>query len=119
MSKLRMVAVGLILLMVIISYVVPYILAVLIGFVVIISWWKGRQTARIPYSEYQEYIHSPVWYATRQKIFERDRYICQHCHTAVTLQNGHCHHLTYDRLGNEDWCDLITLCRKCHEKVHS
>ena len=119
MSKLRMMAIGLILLMVIVTYVIPYVLAVLIGMVVIISWIKGRKTSYKSYSEYQAYLRTPKWFAIRQRCFERDNYKCRHCHTAITLATGHCHHTTYRRLGDEQLSDLLTLCRTCHDRHHA
>jgi hypothetical protein len=29
------------------------------------------------------------------------------------------HHITYERIYAEDLDDLITVCNRCHEKVHS
>lgn len=56
MSKLKMLAIGLILLLVVVSYVIPYILVVLIGIIVITSWVKGRKTSYMAYNKYQEYL---------------------------------------------------------------
>ena len=64
---------------------------------------------------YHEYMKSPEWKAKREERLKHDKYQCQLCHTAINLV---VHHLTYDRLGDEDLNDLVTLCKKCHEKVH-
>lgn len=119
MSKLRMFAIGLILLMVIVTYVIPYVLAVLIGIVVIISWIKGRRTSYMSRDEYKAYLRTTKWYSIRQRCFERDHYRCRHCHTAITIETGHCHHKTYRRLGDEQLSDLLTLCKSCHEAHHA
>ncbi|MCE5329646.1 HNH endonuclease [bacterium] len=29
------------------------------------------------------------------------------------------HHLTYKSFGNEELEDLVTVCEKCHEKIHN
>jgi len=63
--------------------------------------------------EYRKYIHSSQW---RQKADER-----------LKLDGGKCcvcggdatevHHLTYENLGKEKMEDLVSLCRRCHEKA--
>ena len=49
------------------------------------------------------------------KILKRDNYHCVKCRCKSNLN---IHHLTYQNRGNElkHLHDLITLCRKCHEK---
>ena len=47
----------------------------------------------------------------------RDRYQCQHCDRRNTRLEAH--HIIYTSQGGKDTLDnLITLCAKCHEKVH-
>ena len=65
--------------------------------------------------KYHDYIKSDEWKAKKMACHKRDCFQCQMCGTAKNLV---AHHLTYDRLGNEDLSDLITLCKDCHEKVH-
>ena len=72
--------------------------------------WKKK-----PDNIYSDYIESEEWKAVRRKRMSIDGYQCQMCGTAKNLE---VHHLTYERLGHEDMDDLITLCHKCHEKVH-
>lgn len=117
-SKVQIYAVGLILLLIIITYIVPYFLAVAITLLVIASWIKGRKTSYMSYDKYQAYLKSPQWFVKREQVFKRDNFKCRHCHSAVTLETGHCHHKTYRRLGDEQLSDLITLCRKCHDLYH-
>ena len=64
---------------------------------------------------YYEYMKSPEWKAKREERLKHDNFQCQICHTAINLV---VHHVTYDRLGNEDLYDIVKLCQKCHEKVH-
>ena len=40
---------------------------------------------------------------------------CADCGTTRGLQT---HHETYERFGNEDFDDLLVLCKKCHAKRH-
>ena len=63
--------------------------------------------------EYDRYIHSAVWREKADRRLEVDGHVCQVCGSAAT----DVHHLTYDRFGHEDMGDLISLCRKCHEKA--
>ena len=64
---------------------------------------------------YHDYIKSDKWKTKRLECLKRDNYQCQKCGTAINLV---IHHSTYDRLGNEDMGDLVTLCKDCHKKVH-
>lgn len=65
--------------------------------------------------DYYEYIKTEAWEEMRQKVFRRDGFQCVICKEAKNLN---VHHITYERLGCEDLADLVTLCQKCHEKVH-
>lgn len=65
--------------------------------------------------KYHDYIKSDKWKAKRLECLKRDNYQCQKCGTAKNLV---IHHWTYDRLGNEDLGDIVTLCKNCHKKVH-
>ena len=65
--------------------------------------------------KYYDYIKSDEWKAKRLEAQKRDGYQCQMCGTAMNLI---VHHITYDRLGNEDLADLVTLCKNCHKRVH-
>lgn len=64
---------------------------------------------------YEEYLASEEWRQKRLKCFERDGYRCCICGSAKNLR---AHHLTYERIGHEDADDLLTVCKKCHEKLH-
>lgn len=65
--------------------------------------------------EYRQYIRSDEWEKKREERLKKDGYKCQECGTAKNLE---VHHITYERLGNEDINDLITLCKECHENIH-
>ena len=63
--------------------------------------------------EYERYIHSKEWRDKADARLAMDNHICQVCgETASDV-----HHLTYDRFGHEDFGDLVSLCRKCHQKA--
>jgi hypothetical protein len=62
---------------------------------------------------YDRYIHSAAWRAKADARLEMDDHVCQVCGGEAT----DVHHLTYDRFGREDMGDLVSLCRRCHEKA--
>jgi len=66
---------------------------------------------------YQKFLTSNYWRKVRAKVIERDRKKCRLCGAAKFLQ---VHHKTYKHHGKEHLHlgDLITLCRKCHSKLH-
>ena len=66
--------------------------------------------------DYNIYIHSDAWKQKRQQRLDLDNHTCQMCGATDKLE---VHHITYDTLGFERMEDLITLCEKCHTKVHS
>jgi hypothetical protein len=64
---------------------------------------------------YKLYLQTDLWKATRRKRIELDGFRCVQCGSPINLN---VHHITYDRLGCEDMEDLVTLCEKCHERLH-
>ena len=64
---------------------------------------------------YLDYLASEKWKKLRDKVVDRDGNKCTKCSNTTNL---HVHHLTYDRVGNEELTDLITLCKACHENEH-
>jgi hypothetical protein len=63
--------------------------------------------------EYEKYIHSTEWRKIADSRMKLDNYTCCVCGKPAS----DVHHLTYDRFGNEDVDDLVSLCRKCHNKA--
>ncbi|PZV19176.1 MAG: hypothetical protein DCF22_00480 [Leptolyngbya sp.] len=63
---------------------------------------------------YEQYISSPEWKQKRQRVIERDGCKCRTCWESEDLE---VHHVSYERLFNEDLDDLITLCHQCHEAI--
>lgn len=53
----------------------------------------------------------------KERIRERDNYICQSCGTKENKRAFPVHHKDYDKANNEDW-NLITLCDCCHKKTN-
>lgn len=70
------------------------------------------------YDEWKFYIGSEAWAKRRRQHLNTpgcDK--CWNCGEADGPKNVH--HTTYERLGNEAKDDLITLCRPCHEILHT
>lgn len=67
---------------------------------------------------YKEQLKDQRWFYVRARVMERDLHKCQKC---GTWRNLEVHHLRYE-YGRKAWeyndKDLLTLCDKCHEKVH-
>jgi hypothetical protein len=78
--------------------------------------FNGRKTQRrvlkIPY---KQYLRSPHWIRLKRFIFKQRGHRCEQCgqRTSVEL-----HHLTYENVTHERECDVILLCRQCHEDFH-
>lgn len=73
--------------------------------------------------ERQRLYSSAKWKATIRAVYDRDAYICQRCGSGhVGRKKLHAHHIK-PWAGNPstrfDLDNLITLCRECHEWVHS
>lgn len=65
---------------------------------------------------YTQYINSRDWQLKRREVLKRDNHQCQTC---LNTENLEIHHKTYERLGDENLDDLITLCTHCHEAITS
>jgi hypothetical protein len=74
---------------------------------------KNKDTAF--WNNYKEYLNSQKWYNKRNKVLERDKYLCQACLKNKAIQ---VHHLTYERVFDEPLFDLVSICLPCHEKLH-
>lgn len=65
--------------------------------------------------DYKEYLASREWRVKRKEFIDGATYgVCQRC-AARPIENVH--HLTYANIGNEDWSDLMGVCRPCHEYI--
>ena len=67
---------------------------------------------KLPYS-YEAYIKSKYWKIRRQLYLERYANTCQKCRKQFA-KGMQLHHLSYDRLRNENIDDLVLLCKRCH-----
>lgn len=67
------------------------------------------------WDRWHSHMDSDKWQSVRHKALKRDNWLCQGCLEAAA---EHVHHLTYERLGNELLCDLVSLCGDCHQICH-
>ena len=65
---------------------------------------------------YARYLETSDWQIKRQQVLKRDNYICQGC---LTNKATEVHHLTYDNVTDELLFQLVSVCRSCHDKIHS
>ncbi len=70
------------------------------------------------YKEYNDYIVSKEWYQLKIDILEKRGSCCERCNKSKPYNILQLHHLTYERLFNEEPQDLILICPKCHRKEH-
>lgn len=65
--------------------------------------------------KYQLYLRSAKWKSKRKARIFQDSGQCVFCGSRHKLE---VHHKTYQRFGNEQLNDLVTLCEACHKKTH-
>jgi 5-methylcytosine-specific restriction endonuclease McrA len=68
------------------------------------------------WDEYNQYLNSDKWKLKRRKVLERDNYLCQAC---LTNEAQEVHHLTYENIYDEPLFELISVCKRCHEKIET
>lgn len=57
---------------------------------------------------------------TKSYVLDRDSYICQHCKGKSKDSRLEVHHIVFrSNGGSDDVENLMTLCKACHDKVHS
>jgi len=71
---------------------------------------------RVSPVEYRERLQSPEWQALREIVLTRANSLCDV--PGCLSEPTEVHHLTYDRIGREDWRDLVAVCRPCHLVLH-
>jgi hypothetical protein len=65
---------------------------------------------------YQLYLTSNEWRKKREKVVARAKGICEGCLENPATQ---VHHLHYGTLFREMLFDLVAVCDKCHEQIHT
>jgi len=84
----------------------------------------NKATKAIVPMDHATWINHPEWKHLRNIRLLRDNFECQQmtgrwgksqCKSKDRLE---VHHLTYERMTHERIDDLITVCHKCHSKIH-
>lgn len=90
-----------------------------------LSPFAKRSRGRALYRDrYRQYMASSTWFRRREQWYESEvaafgTVMCKgKCGREWTPNTGDLHHVTYDRLGNEEHHDLWPLCRECHALIH-
>lgn len=60
------------------------------------------------------YLKSDEWKRKRLIILKRDNFKCVCCNSEATQV----HHINYNNVIKENFNDLISVCKDCHEKIH-
>ena len=66
---------------------------------------------------YRQYLKSDAWKRKRYVVLKRDNWTCQYCGDKAT----EVHHKKYARvnIGREPIEWLVSICRGCHQEIHS
>lgn len=71
--------------------------------------------------EYESYLRSTLWQKIREWVHERDNTTCLICRERkiIPIQEFDVHHRSYDlaTMEGRDDTNLVTLCRRCHNRV--
>lgn len=85
----------------------------------IISQNKQKQK-KVDYKEqYKLQLEHPLWFKKRQTILERDQHKCVLCGSEFNLQVHHTKYHSDKKAWEYPNSTLVTLCKECHQKVHS
>lgn len=76
---------------------------------------RKARLKKLGYRDYATYLHSAAWMDTRRRYFGSDQPQDCICGATHELQ---LHHLTYERVGEEELADLTPLCPHCHVMIH-
>ena len=67
---------------------------------------------------YIEHLMSEKWKQTKLTRLLIDDFKCQQCNKPITAETSHCHHITYQNLGDEGMKDVVSVCPQCHNDIH-
>ena len=67
---------------------------------------------------YVEHLMSDKWKQTKLARLLIDDFKCQQCNKPITAETSHCHHITYQNLGDEGMKDVVSVCPRCHDVIH-
>ena len=67
---------------------------------------------------YVNHLMSEKWKQTKLTRLLIDDFKCKQCNKPITAETSHCHHITYQNLGNEGMKDVVSVCPQCHNDIH-
>ena len=68
--------------------------------------------------KYIEHLMSEKWKQTKLTRLLIDDFKCKQCNKPITAETSHCHHITYQNLGDEGMKDVVSVCPQCHNDIH-
>lgn len=71
------------------------------------------------FSQYNDYLKSPVWQEKRDAVLKRDKYLCQCCLESLATQVHHRSYEFVDMNGSEPAFDLVSVCSPCHIRIET
>lgn len=77
---------------------------------------RPKYNNEIRKDNYALYLKSASWGFFRRHVLNIRGEKCQLCGREDKIE---VHHMTYNRIGNEDIRDVLVVCHSCHEYVHS
>ena len=77
---------------------------------------------------YVNHLMSEKWKQTKLTRLLIDDFKCKQCNKPITAETSHCHHITYQNLGDEGMKDVVSVCSDryennikiegCHSRLH-
>ena len=67
---------------------------------------------------YVNHLMSEKWKQTKLTRLLIDDFKCKQCNKPITAETSHCHHITYQNLGDEGIKDVVSVCPQCHNDIH-
>jgi 5-methylcytosine-specific restriction endonuclease McrA len=92
------------------------IIAIIIQSIISISVRQRKRKKRQDYYR-NVYLKSDAWKRKRYVVLKRDNWRCQYCGAKAT-QVHHKKYL-YKNIGKEPIKWLVSICKLCHNKIHS
>ena len=83
-------------------------------------YYEDYEKPKSQKEKYDEYINSEEWKRKREEVFDLKGRECSICGTSYGIIQVH--HLNYDYFGHEeenDYEDIIPLCKDCHDTLHN
>lgn len=83
---------------------------------------RKQKQKSIYHHENKSFYNSDLWKAARAEVYEREKGLCQRCHTFVFGRRAHVHHIipiAKDTSLKLEVNNLMLLCPQCHAIVEN